>query len=155
MCIHQIANTETTIYTKPSFCEQAIYYYLSDAKRFYPDFDVWYFTNVIPSIARKEKQILMMKDEKNLKGIAIVKNTLKEKKICTLRVMEGYQNRGIGLKLFEKSFETLHTRFPLLSVSEEKYLDFKKIFDYYGFKLTSVIEGYYRTGKKELFFNEY
>lgn len=148
MCIHQ------TIDIKPSFSELAIYYYLSEAKKFYPNFDLWYFTNVLPSIARKEKQILMIKDDKNLKGVSIIKNTQEEKKICTLRVMEKYQNRGIGLRLFEKSFETLQTRFPLLSVSEEKYPDFKKIFDYYGFKLTSIKEDYYRIGKKEYFFNE-
>lgn len=96
----------------------------------------------------------MIQDDKDLKGVSIIKNTQEEKKICTLRVMEKYQNRGIGLRLFEKSFETLQTRFPLLSVSEEKYPDFKKIFDYYGFKLTSIKENYYRIGKKEFFFNE-
>ena len=150
MCLHQM----TTINIKPSFSEVAIYHYLSEAKRFYPNFDLWYFTNVLPSIARKEKQILMIQDDKDLKGVSIIKNTKKKKKICTLRVMEKYQNRGIGLRLFEKSFETLQTRFPLLSVSEEKYPDFKKIFDYYGFKLTSIKENYYRIGKKEFFFNE-
>ncbi|HIY44687.1 MAG TPA: GNAT family N-acetyltransferase [Candidatus Helicobacter avistercoris] len=150
MCLHQM----TTINIKPSFSEVAIYHYLSEAKRFYPNFDLWYFTNVLSSIARKEKQILMIQDDKDLKGVSIIKNTQEEKKICTLRVMEKYQNRGIGLRLFEKSFETLQTRFPLLSVSEEKYPDFKKIFDYYGFKLTSIKENYYRIGKKEFFFNE-
>ena len=105
-------------------------------------------------LVRKEKQILMIQDEKYIKVVSIIKNTQEEKKICTLRVMEKYQNRGIGLRLFEKSFETLQTRFPLLSVSEEKYPDFKKIFDYYGFKLTSIKENYYRIGKKEFFFNE-
>lgn len=153
MCLHQMIN-HTILDIQPSFSELAIYHYLSEAKNFYPNFDLWYFTNVLPSIARKEKQILMIKDEKNLKGVAIIKNTLEEKKICTLRVMEKYQNRGIGLRLFEKSFETLQTKTPLLSVSEEKYLDFKKIFDYYDFKLTSIKEDYYRIGKKEYFFNE-
>ena len=80
---------------------------------------------------------------------------LSEKKLCTLRVMENYQNRGIGIRLFEKSFEVLNTRMPLLSVSGEKLLSFKKIFDYYDFKVTSIKEDYYRKGKKECFYNEY
>ncbi|RDU74583.1 GNAT family N-acetyltransferase [Helicobacter anseris] len=154
MYLDQMTNHQTIIDIKPSFSELAIYHYLSEAKKFYPNFDLWYFTNVLPSLLRKEKQILTIKDEKNLKGVAIVKNTPEEKKICTLRVIEKYQNRGIGIKLFEKSFEALQTRTPLLSVSEEKYPDFKKIFDYYGFKLTSIKKDYYRIGIQEYFFNE-
>lgn len=76
------------------------------------------------------------------------------KKLCTLRVVENYQNKGIGIRLFEKSFETLNTRKPLLSVSEEKLPSFKRIFDCYGFKLTSIKDGYYRPNKKEYFYNE-
>lgn len=154
MYLHQMTNHQTIIDIKPSFSELAIYHYLSEAKKFYPNFDLWYFANVLPSLLRKEKQILTIEDEKNLKGVAIVKNTLEEKKICTLRVMEKYQNRGIGIKLFEKSFEALQTQTPLLSVSEEKYPEFKKIFDYYGFKLTGIKKDYYRIGKQEYFFNE-
>ncbi|WP_301009007.1 hypothetical protein [Helicobacter sp. UBA3407] len=114
--------------------EYVTYHYLKEAKQYYPNFDIWYYQNVI------------------LKGICIVK--LSEKKLCTLRVMENYRNKGIGIRLFEKSFEALNTRMPLLSVSEEKLLSFKKIFDYYGFKLTSIKENYYRKGKKEYFYNE-
>lgn len=69
--------------------------------------------------------------------------------------MENYQNKGIGIHLFERSFEALNTRMPFLSVSEEKLLSFKRIFDYYGFKLTSIKNSYYRNNKKEYFYNEY
>ena len=132
--------------------EYAIYYYLKDAKRYYPNFDIWYYQNVIPAVKNGDKKIITIKNEIVIKGICIVK--LSEKKLCTLRVMENYQDKGIGIRLFEKSFEALNTRTPLLSVSEEKLPSFKKIFDYYGFKLTSIKENYYRKGKKEYFYNE-
>lgn len=140
--------------SKPVFDESSIYYYLKDAKEYYPSFDIWYYTNVIPAIKNKEKEIIPLYDKHNLKGVSIIKNTEEEKKICTLKVMDKYKNKGIGLKLFELSFEKLGTRFPLLSVSEEKYPEFKRIFDYYGFIMTSIKEDYYRPGKKEYFFNE-
>lgn len=135
------------------FDEYAAYHYIKEAKHYYPNFDIWYYQNVIPAIKRGDKQLIMINDKNVLKGISIVKLN-EQKKICTLRVMENYQNRGIGIRLFEKSFEVLGTRMPLLSVSEEKIPSFKKIFDYYGFKLTNIREGYYRKGKKEYFYNE-
>lgn len=132
--------------------EYAIYHYLKEAKQYYPHFDIWYHQNVIPAIKNGDKKIITIEGKNTLKGICIIK--LSEKKLCTLRVMENHQNKGIGIRLFEKSFEVLNTRKPLLSVSEEKLLSFKKIFDYYDFKLTSIKENYYRQGKKEYFYNE-
>ncbi|WP_300827111.1 GNAT family N-acetyltransferase [Helicobacter sp. UBA3407] len=132
--------------------EYVTYHYLKEAKQYYPNFDIWYYQNVIPAVKNGDKKIITIENKNTLKGICIVK--LSEKKLCTLRVMENYRNKGIGIRLFEKSFEALNTRMPLLSVSEEKLLSFKKIFDYYGFKLTSIKENYYRKGKKEYFYNE-
>ena len=87
-----------------------------------------------------------------LRGIAILKYN--EKKLCHLSVMDAYKNKGYGIKLFKKSFEELKTEKPFLTVSEEKLPDFKRVFDYFGFKLTNVIEGYYRDNKKEYFYNQ-
>jgi len=39
-------------------------------------------------------------------------------------------------------------------VSEEKLIEFKKVFDYFGFELTDIIDGYYRKDKKEYFYNQ-
>ena len=77
-----------------------------------------------------------------------------EKKLCTLKVFDEFQNKGYGLKLFEKSFDALNTDKPFLTVSEEKYLEFEKIFKYFNFELTSVKKGLYRNNKLEYFFNE-
>ena len=132
--------------------QYVIYHYLKDAKQYYPHFDIWYYQNVIPAINSGDKKINTIENKDTLKGVCIIK--LSEKKLCTLRVMENYQNKGIGINLFEKSFEALNTRKPLLSVSEEKLPSFKKIFDYYEFKLTSIRHGFYRAGKKEYFYNE-
>ncbi|MBZ7929158.1 MULTISPECIES: GNAT family N-acetyltransferase [Campylobacter] len=129
------------------------YHYLKEAKVYYPNFDIWYYANVVPSINNGTKQIIIISENNIIKGISIVK-LQDEKKLCTLKVMDNYQNKGIGIKLFEKSFEVLKTTKPLLSVSEEKLPVFKKIFNYYGFKLTSIKDSYYRKNKKEYFYNE-
>ena len=77
-----------------------------------------------------------------------------EKKLCHLSVMPPYKNKGYGIKLFKQSFMELETEKPFLTVSEEKLVEFKRIFEYFRFELTDVIDGYYRKGKKEYFYNQ-
>lgn len=132
-----------------------IYDELKEAELLYPNFQKWFYNKVIPDVLEDKRKILLEIRNNEIAGIAIVKNTPEEKKLCTLRVTDKYQNKGIGLKLFERAFVELNTSKPFLTVSEEKYKEFEKIFKYYGFKLTNQIKDYYRKGKSELFFNEF
>lgn len=129
-----------------------IYKRLSTAEQFYPDFKYWYFKKVLPDIFSNKRDFIFENRDNNIVGLSLVKYD--EKKLCTLKVFEEYQNKGLGLKLFEKSFEKLDTDKPFLSVSQEKYEEFKKLFNYYKFELTSVKTGLYRDNKLEYFFNE-
>ncbi len=133
-------------------CLKAIHLSLTDAKRFYPDFDQWFYNKVVPGL-NSDRQIILEIINKRVAGISILKNS-NEKKISTIKVTNNFQGQKIGYKLLHRSFEVLNTEKPFCTVSEEKFLEFKKIFDYHGFKLTSVHENYYRQGKKEYFFNE-
>lgn len=129
-----------------------LYNYIKEAKTYYPNFDIWYFTNVLPSLKDNTKKIITSRDGGNLRGLAIIKYD--EKKLCHLSVMPAYKNKGYGIKLFKQSFEELGTEKPFLTVSEEKLPEFRRIFDYFEFELTNVIEGFYRKGKKEYFYNQ-
>lgn len=131
-----------------------VYLNLKEATLYYPDFKNWFYSKVIPGVLLGERKIILEARENNIAGIAIV-NKGCEKKLATLRVGEFYKNKGLGIKLFEKSFEELRTDKPFLTVSEEKYPEFKKIFRYYGFKLTNIHYDLYRKNKKEYFFNEF
>jgi len=142
-----------------STVEKSLYYkfifsHLSGASSLYPGFHNWFFNRVVPGIELGERQLLIEGRNNHVAGIAIVKTGC-EKKLCTLRVSEQFQNKGLGIKLFESCFEALDTCKPLLTVSEEKFPEFQRIFDYYGFEITSVRKDLYRKGKNEFFFNEY
>jgi len=130
-----------------------IHMFLKDTRQYYPDFDKWYYNKVIPGLINSDRQILLNVIDEKLAGISIIKNS-SEKKISNIKVTENFKGQKIGYKLFQRSFEALDTDKPLCTVSEEKLPEFKNIFKYYGFKLTSVNEGLYRKGKKEYFFNE-
>jgi len=116
------------------------------------------------NIEEKDKAKLMIEGLKDdfivrgnieLAGILILKNTENEKKICTIRVIENFRNKGIGTKLFEKSFEYLETKTPLITLPEECYKEgFKFLLERYRFKMTNKIIGAYRENKIEYFFNE-
>ena len=131
---------------------ELVYSYLKAAEIYYPEFRKWYTEKVIPELFTSNRELIVENRNDDIAGIAIVKK--EENKLCTLRITEDFQNKGIGLKLFEKSFESLNTGKPFLTVSEEKLVEFEKIFKYYGFKMTSIHKDLYRKGKKEYFFNE-
>jgi len=131
---------------------KSIYPSLKDAKKYYPHFETWYKDKVVPDLLNLDRELILEERDKRIVGISIIKES--EKKLCTLRIIDEFQNRGIGLKLFEKTFKKLDTTKPFLTVSEEKLVEFAKIFKYYGFILTSVHNDLYRNGKKEYFFNE-
>lgn len=131
---------------------EAIYERIKKAKKFYPDFKNWYYSKVIPEVINNKREIILEQRANEIVGLSIVK--FDEKKLCTLKIFDEYKNRGYGLRLFEKSFERLETNKPFLTASEEKHQEFKRIFKYYNFELTSVKENLYRKGKKEYFYNE-
>lgn len=130
-----------------------IYEYLSNMSLYYPDFKTWIDNKVMKGIHTGERSILLEYSGEQIAGIAILKDTVEEKKLCCLRVLPQYEGSGIGLKLFERAFEELKTRMPLLSVAQENSLKFKKIFDYYGFTLEEKYPDYYRPQNTEFSFN--
>lgn len=129
------------------------YLILNDIQELYPEFKYWYSTKVIPGLINGSREILTEYRENRLIGIAIIKNEKDEKKICTIKVLPEYQNKGIGIKLFKRALSSLNTNKPFVTVPEERFNEFHKIFTYYGFQLTQIIEGYYREGKKEYIYN--
>lgn len=127
--------------------------HLSDLSEYYPDFNDWLSKKVLPGLIQGERSILLEYYRGQLSGLAIVKDSATEQKLCCLRVLPPYQGTGVGLKLFERAFEALDNRAPLLSIAEEQIDTFKKVFNYYGFELGRKYKDYYRPRKNELSFN--
>jgi GNAT superfamily N-acetyltransferase len=120
---------------------------------FYPEFDDWFLSKVLPGLKNGERSILLEYTAGSLSGVAIVKNSASERKLCCLRVLPPYQGSGVGLRLFERAFDVLETRAPLLSVAEEQVANFDRIFKHYGFELAKEYRSLYRPKKKEFSFN--
>lgn len=129
-----------------------VYKRISNAKVYYPDFERWYHDNVIPSVFSEDKEFIFEMRKEKIVGVAIIKHS--EKKLCHLSIFEEYKNKGYGLALFEKVFKKLDTKKPYLTVSEEKYVEFKRLFNHYGFILSGKQVGIYRKSKIEYYFNK-
>ncbi|AUG38629.1 GNAT family N-acetyltransferase [Pseudomonas chlororaphis] len=130
-----------------------VFRHLSQLSGYYPSFDEWLEKKVLPGLISGERSVILEYRNSGLSGLAIVKNDEIEQKLCCLRVLPLYQGTGVGLKLFERSFEVLNNSSPLLSVAEEQLVKFHKIFKYYGFEIAKIYPDYYRPLKDELSFN--
>lgn len=127
--------------------------FLEDLIIEYPLHNIW-FEKMINSMEKNyDREILLSINNNILMGIAILKNTKSEKKICTLRVGENFQKRGIGKKLITESMEILETNKPIITISQKKYDEFKKLFYYCGFDLEEIHYGKYKKGLCEFVYN--
>jgi len=120
---------------------------------YYPLFDQWLESKVLPGILSGERTVLVEYYRRRFSGLAIIKDDGIEQKLCCLRVMPEFQGSGTGLRLFERAFEHLENDMPLLSIAEEQRDTFKKLFSHYGFELAKEYKNYYRPLKDELSFN--
>lgn len=119
----------------------------------YPDFERWLKRSFgeLPS----GKRIVVLDEEDGvIRGLAILKNTIEEKKICTLRVDEKCRNGKIGTRLLQKSYKLLGTNTPLMTVNEEHIKEYMPFLKQNGAKYLGYVESLYYWGKKEYFFNQ-
>ena len=132
----------------------------------YPDFENW-LEKVYKEIDKdnSKREILLLTNftstflQMEIEGIAILKNTEEEKKICYLFLTYPYSYRE---EMYDGIFEYLGAKTPIISMEKlifkEKYLGFLKPYfpenEKLNFKLTSIVPDKYVKGKTELIFNE-
>lgn len=138
-----------------------LYNHLKDLTQSYPDFENWFYNIVIPEVELKNGQReiiialskLASKPKVVLTGIAILKKTDSEKKICTFRIHDNYHNQGIGTQLFEQCFTYLGTRKPIITISEDRKLMFERHIKTFRFVETQSLKDYYKKGSTEYVYN--
>lgn len=129
---------------------------LTDLEICYPLFSEW-LEKVFRELETTDTRKIILcitNDIFNVVGVAIIKNTEEERKICTLRVSEQYQRQGIGSNLLQRAIHELKTPLPLITVSEIYLEDFKPFLYKHGFKLKDKVKSLYKKGQYEYFFNE-
>ena len=120
----------------------------------YPRFEEWFrgLFGEIP-VLKSGREILLCRTSEQIAGIAILKNTQEEQKICTLRVDKRFQRMSIGRNLMELSFDWLKNDKPLITIHRSKQNEFRKLFQHYDFRLEEQKWSYYRQFCTEMVFN--
>lgn len=118
--------------------------------RFFDWFDMLFDGN---GVLNKNREIILCLRKSNIVGVAILKKSLEEKKICTLRVDRAYQRQGIGKRLVELSLDYLNEDKPLVTVHKNKKYQFDALFKRYGFKVEDEKWGYYKLFSTEISYN--
>lgn len=126
---------------------------ISHLERYYPNFSDWYFNKVVNGLVNGSRRFIIELRDGKFAGVAILKDTEDEKKICTISISEEYKSKGLGYRLFEKSMRLLNTDKPLASISEERLPDFEKIFQHLNYEYSAEYHGLYLPQKSELSFN--
>lgn len=132
---------------------QEVWARLSDLTDQYPDFSLWFQYKVVPGISAGHRSLIAEYRNGVIAGLAIIKDTDEEQKLCCLRVVEEFHATGLGIRLFEKSFELLNNDKPLLSISDVRLPEFARVCSYFGFELDQELRDFYRPGHTEFVFN--
>jgi hypothetical protein len=120
----------------------------------YPGIENWFREKVVPGLRNDSRILLRVERHGQLIGLAIGKREPDENKICTVRIAPSYFGRGIGVRLFDEVLRWLNDDKPHLTVSETRLPAFERIFDFYGFKSTSVQPDLYIPNISEIAYNE-
>ncbi len=120
----------------------------------YPGIKTWFVNKVVPGLHCGSRHLVRIERQGQIAALGIAKAEGGESKICTVRIAPELQGRGLGIRVFDELMSWLGTDRPLATVSETKLADFQRIFDHYGYRLTSVCTGLYVSGRAEYLFNE-
>lgn len=118
----------------------------------YPEFEKWYFEQVIPDVNSGKRQVYAVDQDGRYAGILIIKNS-DEKKICTLRVQPEYQGMGIGTQLMNLAIKKLSSTKPLITVSDTHLNEYTSLFSTFGFAFSEIHLNKYKAGHSEFVFN--
>ncbi|MGP1433230.1 MAG: GNAT family N-acetyltransferase [Peptoanaerobacter stomatis] len=131
-----------------------IYRFLNKLVFEYRGFNNWYYSLFSENAELKSiREIIVCEDLFQIAGVAIIKNDLEEKKICTLRVAKDFQRQGIGHNLIEMCMNQLETDTPMITLHKNKLNQFEKLLGYYNFELEQTQKHYYSIFSTELVFN--
>mgnify|MGYP000523484082 CR=1 FL=1 len=153
ICNLSNSSKDSFIKSDLSFDAHLVFYFLKSVEEDYPDIKEWFYSRVLSGLELQERHLAYYMIQSEIVGLGIAKNDGLEKKICTLKVHKDYQCKGIGRLILTDMINWLADPKPLITVNENKYPEFEKLFSSYNFKKTKIVEGLYKPGIHELIFN--
>lgn len=125
---------------------------LSDLEEFYPGFKEWVCFKFRRGLYLNERRIVLACCDNEIAGLALLKDTACEKKVCTFFVSPAFREQSVGSLLMLKSLDVLGPGLINITVSEERNLELSRILISNNFSLHDVVKGLYRDDKAEFIY---
>ena len=120
----------------------------------YPSHNDWLQKKFFPGLKYGSRKIVVAyNDLNNPMGVALLKDTPEEKKICCLFVREDCRGLGIGNNLIKKSCAVLKTNKPLITVADTNLSQLQRLLDKNHFTFSYKKKGMYKENDTENYFN--
>lgn len=126
---------------------------LSDVGQYYPNFKEWLYFTFRSGMNSNERKILVAHDGGSMSGLALLKDTAGEKKICTFFILPEYRGQSLGMELMRRSLLELAERNIFITVAEERQKELSPILVASGFTLDSTLANHYRKERTEFFYS--
>ena len=130
--------------------------FIKQLEEHYPDTEKW-FDKVKAEILGGTgiRDLITVVYGARVVGMAILKNTEEEKKVCSIMVSPEHSGRGIGKLILDMAFIILRTKHPLITVNSVVYAvsSLKYLLKGMGFIYSKTVKNLYKDGEDELFFN--
>ncbi len=118
---------------------------------FYPGFHSWLNFTFVRRLKDGTRKALIVKDKDEIQGIALLKITSDENKICTFFVAHPHRGKGVGKALMKHSLSHFNGQVSI-TVCDERREELSNFLESYEFKLQAAILGFYRKGHTEYFY---
>lgn len=120
----------------------------------YPNFSGWFSGLFYAGYdLRIDREIIISRYHNQIAGVIILKKSLEENKICTIRVERAFRKNGIATELVKRGIEWLEDEKPLITCHYFRNRQFDKLFKYFGFELSEKKRGYYGIFNLEYVYN--
>lgn len=120
----------------------------------YKQHSKWYSEVFVPGLEKGLRKIVVAIDTQNNPiGVALLKNTPEEKKLCCIFVHQNYRRIGIFSKLLKESYKILNTTSPFFTISGKNMQQYSKAFDKPNFKFSYKKKGVYQKNEWEYYYN--
>lgn len=115
------------------FLKKAVWVFLQELNKTYRGFSKWYTNLFVGTELKSDREIIVCVCDEKIAGVAITKNSTKEKKLCTLRVADGMRDTGLAYELVSLALGILEDDHPFCSVGVEREDEFSRLFGFFGF----------------------
>lgn len=143
-----------TYIDKAPLLPPTVFVALAVVEKYYPGFYNWFHTTFTKGMVVGERSAVLARSKVtgDLAGVALLKHTSTENKICTLYVLPAYRRLGIGNLLLDASIYRLSERPIQISVCEEIDNVLSPLIINKGFVNNFSVLGIYRDNVVEYFY---